>query len=79
LIARELRQFYLHNNAEFFPEILTKFIGRLLDRGHNIEDISPLLLQAANNLDRQPAYHASNIEPSILYLHWTHSQSHLTL
>ena len=72
LIARELCQYYLQNNTENFQEILTKFIGRLLDRGHNVEDISLLLLQAVNNLDYQLANHASDIEPSTLYLHWTH-------
>jgi hypothetical protein len=65
LIAGELRQYYLQNNTEKFQEILAKFIGRLLDRGHSIEDISPLLLQVANNLDQQPTNHASDIEPDL--------------
>jgi hypothetical protein len=72
LIAGELRRYYLQNNTEDFKEILTKFIGRLLDRGHNIEDISPLLLQAANNLDRQPINRATDTGQSTLYIHWTH-------
>jgi hypothetical protein len=42
LIAGELRRYYLQNNTENFQEILAKFIGRLLDRGYNIEDISLL-------------------------------------
>jgi len=72
LIAGELRRYYLQNNTENFKDILAKFIGRLLDRGHNIEDISPLLLQAANNLDRQPINHATDTGKSTLYIHWTH-------
>jgi len=72
LIAGELRRYYLQNNTENFKDILAKFIGRLLDRGHNIEDISPLLLQAANNLDRQPINRATDTGQSTLYIHWTH-------
>jgi hypothetical protein len=43
LIAGKLRRYYKQNNAENFQNMLGKFISRLLDRGHNIKDITPLL------------------------------------
>ena len=50
--------------------MLTKFIGRLLDRGHSLENILPLLLQEATNLDNHtPRIREKECE-SMLFIHW---------
>jgi hypothetical protein len=53
LIAGELRHYFIQNNREGFEGMLTKFIHRLLDRGHSLDNILPILLQAATNLDNR--------------------------
>jgi len=72
LIAGELRRYYKQNNTENFQSMLEKFISRLLDRGHNIKDITPLLLEAASTLDKRHTHHNNNNGQSTLYLHWTY-------
>jgi hypothetical protein len=69
LIVSELKRYFIQNNKEDFEKILTKFIGRLLDRGHTLENLSPLLLQAATNIDRQPSLHTQEENGSTLYIH----------
>jgi hypothetical protein len=72
LISGELRRYYLQNNSSNFQNLLTKFIRRLLDRGHKLEDLTPLLLQAASAIDRHNAPPPNNDTTSTLYLHWTY-------
>ena len=74
LIYGELRRYWVQNNPANFQTILQKFIQRLTDRGHTIEQLTPLLMQAAVNLDNatwQPNY-ASPSTQNILYIHWRH-------
>ncbi len=47
LIHGELRRYWIQNNPFNFQTILLKFIQRLTDRGHTIEQLTPLLMQAA--------------------------------
>lgn len=51
LIPGELWCYQLQNNTNDFQVVLTKFIERLTDRGHRIEDLTPLLHQAALAID----------------------------
>jgi hypothetical protein len=74
LIHGELRRYWIQNNPFNFQTILLKFIQRLTDRGHTIEQLTPLLMQAAVNLDNatwQPSNTSSNTQ-NILYIHWRH-------
>jgi hypothetical protein len=74
LIHGELRRYWIQNNPFNFQTILLKFIQRLTDRGHTIEQLTPLLMQAAVNLDNatwQPSNTSSNTH-NILYIHWRH-------
>ena len=70
LIAGELRRYFIQNNKEGFEAMLTKFIGRLLDRGHSLENILPLLLQAATNLDNHTPWIREKECKSTLFIHW---------
>jgi len=72
LISGELRRYYLQNNSNDFQNLLTKFIRRLLDRGHKLEDLTPLLLQAASAIDRRIVPPPNDNTTSTLYLHWTY-------
>jgi hypothetical protein len=70
LIARELRRYFIQNNKEGFETMLTKFTGRHLDRRHSLNNILPLLLQAAANLDTNPSRVTEKDCNSMLYIHW---------
>jgi len=72
LISGELRRYFFQNSTTDFQAILTKFIWRLVNRGHTIDDLTPLLLQAASNLDRSILTHTATENPSTLFLHWTY-------
>jgi len=72
LIAHKLRCYYTQNNTENFQNMLVKFISRLLDRGHTIKELTPLLLQAASTLDRQNIQLKENNKQSTIYIHWTY-------
>jgi len=51
---------------------LIKFIGRLTDRGHKLQDITPLLLQAAATIDRETIPKNTQEDSSTLYVNWTY-------
>ncbi len=59
-------------NSRDFQDILIKFIGRLLDRGHMLKDLTLLLLQAASAINKHIAPQPDNDNSSTLYLHWTY-------
>jgi len=52
LISSELRCYWLQNSHKDFKNLLRKFINRLLDRGHTLDYITPIITQAASSLDR---------------------------
>jgi len=68
LIADELHCYHKQNNTENFQNMLVKFISRLLDRGHTIKELTPLLLEAASTLDKLNIQQNSNDRQSTLYL-----------
>jgi hypothetical protein len=72
LISAELCRYFLQNNPTDFQNILIKFIGRLVSRGHTIEDLKPLLLQSASALDRHTLTPTMTDDPTTLFLHWTY-------
>lgn len=53
LIFGELRRYWIQNTPEKFQEILQKFIQRLIDRGHTLDSLIPLLTEAAANFERK--------------------------
>jgi hypothetical protein len=72
LITGKVRRYFLQNNSEGFEKILIKFIGRLTDRGHKLQDITPLLLQAAATIDRETIPKNTQEDSSTLYVNWTY-------
>jgi hypothetical protein len=69
LIVGELRRYWLQNDAHNFKEILSKVIIRLIDRGHKIVHLAPLLLKAAETLDNKQTC-PLNENDNTLYIHW---------
>jgi len=70
LIAGEMRRYWLQNNTENFQTILTKFIKRLTDRGHRIDDLIPLLHQAAITIDSNTTRNTTANNSYTLFIHW---------
>jgi hypothetical protein len=74
LISGELRRYWIQNHPLQFQEILVCFLQRLTDRGHTLDSLIPLVLQATNILDHhssQLPVHSNNKMDS-LYMHWLH-------
>ena len=73
LIMGEIRRYWLQNSPVELQAILTKFIIRLLNRGHNNTSIKPLLMEATDALDN---WHSTDQptapETNTLYLYWAH-------
>jgi len=81
LITGELLRYWNQNsNKTDFQKITTQFIQRLLDRGHKLEDILPIITSAAAAIDnrasgthnRSITNHTPSSQDDILYIHWRH-------
>ena len=74
LITGELRRYWLQNNKTDFQRILIKFIERLTERGHTIENIKPIFEQAALLLDKKPKIQTNSTTDNddTLFLHRTY-------
>jgi len=73
LIAGEMRRYWLQNNLTDFKVILSKFIDRLLDRGHTIHTLKPIFIQAATALDNRllSSTFTTKQTENTLYIHRT--------
>jgi len=74
LLHGELKRYWIQNNPSKFQEILCMFIQRLINRGHTLEQLTPILTQAAATLDNK-AIHTNcppNADRNTLYIHWQH-------
>ena len=73
LVTGELYRYWLQNSDKRdFIEITIQFILRLLKRGHQLDDIIPLLKTAAANIDNRNT-HSKTDDPNAdntLYIHW---------
>jgi len=69
LIHGEICRYWLQNTAQNYENLATNFIKRLLDRGHTLEMIKPLLLQAAAALDSDVYTTRSKSESNTLFFH----------
>jgi len=76
LITGEMRQYWLQNNYNDFQNILSKFIERLIDRGHKLEDLIPVFQQASYTLSKTEQSNSTsvnaNTDSNTLYIHWTY-------
>jgi len=72
LISGELRRYWLQNSVEDFKTFLARFIECLVDRGHLIQDLAPLFLNATATLTNNSQPNQPKENSSILYIHWTY-------
>jgi len=73
LIYGELRRYWLQKRPEQFSSIVTKFIGHLLDRGHLLQDLLPIIRNAAMKLDNHNSQPSNTTgSDSTLFIHWTY-------
>jgi len=72
LISGELRRYWLQNSFEDFKTFVARFMERLVDRGHLIQHLMPLFLNAAATLTNNSQPNQPKENSSILYIHWTY-------
>jgi hypothetical protein len=74
LIMGEMRHYWIQTNKDNFEAMLSKFILRLTERGHKIENLIPILVQAPASLDSSTTPHHSSRtnDDQTLYLHWSY-------
>jgi hypothetical protein len=74
LITGELRRYWLQNNITDFEQILCKFVTRLIERGHTLENLRPLFEQATRHLDREPNQQTNktSTNDNTIFLHRTY-------
>jgi len=72
LIFGEIRRYWLQNTPEKFQELLSKFIQRLVNRGHNLHTLTQILTKAASTLDSRLQNHDTpkKDDDNTLYIHW---------
>jgi len=70
LISGEMRRYWLQNNPQDFEKIMTKFIENLIARGHSLNNLEPILMNAATTLDNPCQRDTHNHNKNILYIHW---------
>jgi hypothetical protein len=72
LIFGEIRRYWLQNTPEKFQELLSKFVQRLVNRGHNLHTLTQILTKAASTLDSRLQNHDTpkKDDNNTLYIHW---------
>ena len=63
------RRYWTQNSPTDFAPILSNFIPRLTTRGQNLENLIPLISEAAASLDCQFKTRRNN-DSNTLYIHW---------
>jgi len=59
-----------NQNPNHFQTIVSKFIIRLLDRGHTLQSLTPLLMQATTRIEQGQMRPCHNPTHKTLYIHW---------
>jgi len=75
LLTGELNRYWFQNSEEEdFIDVTTKFILRLVQRGHQIQHLIPSLYTAAANIDNinTRESHKNPNDDKTLYIHWHH-------
>ncbi len=70
LIAGELKRYWIQNSPADFKRILVKFITRLIERGHSLQSLIPLLKNAAANLNKNTPTTKADVPDKTLFIHW---------
>jgi hypothetical protein len=67
LIAGEIKRYWQRNSEEEdFISITSQFIQCLLNRGHHMEKIIPLLQSAASNIDNAVTHNTNHLKSKSL-------------
>ncbi|MFN9980105.1 MAG: hypothetical protein ACK53Y_09340, partial [bacterium] len=80
LITGEILRYWLQNsNTEDFIHITSLFIQRLIQRGHTISNITPILRTAAALIDndRTRPTTEKNSNNNTLFIHWKHNPNNI--
>jgi len=79
LIFGEIRQYWLQNTPEKFQGLLSKFIQRLVNRGHHLHTLTQILTKAASTLDSRLQNHDTpkKDDDNTLYIHWQYHPNSL--
>jgi hypothetical protein len=78
LIFGELQRYWNQNpNINDFKEILSKFITRLLDRGHDLTTLTPIFLQSATSIDYRSSSTTMDTDSKVLFIHWPYHPNRL--
>jgi hypothetical protein len=67
----EIFRYWVQNNPDNFTKLQSKFIKRLVARGHSIGQLTPLLLQGAENLISKHKNKVDEDDRKTLFIHWT--------
>jgi hypothetical protein len=70
LMSWEMRRYWLQNDPQDFEKIMIKFIEHLIARGHSLNNLNHLLMNAAATLDNPCQRETHNHNKNILYIHW---------
>jgi hypothetical protein len=71
----EIFRYWTQNSPDNLVNLLSKFIERLVQRGHSIEKLAPLAQQVAQKLDHLTKDTANN---RTLYIHWVHDRKDIS-
>jgi len=74
LITGEIRRYWLQNDPKTFQDILAKFLEHLLNKGHTLENLIPLIKHTASLLDSSITNPIESPYPTdnTLYIHRTY-------
>ncbi len=73
LIKGELNRYWLQNQPADFQDLVTQFLIQLYNRGHTIEQLSPIFSRAASPVESNQHRSQNKVEnDDTLYLHWEH-------
>jgi hypothetical protein len=78
LINGEIFRYWTHNSPHNFVNLLSKFIERLVQWGHSIEKLTPLLQQAAQKLEFKNHLTKDTTNNRTLYIHWVYDSKDIS-
>jgi len=77
LIKGGLHRYWRQNSPSDFQALTTKFLERLMARGHSLENLHPIFIQAATTLDSIIIPLSPADSGNTLFIPWTHHPSGL--
>ena len=72
LIIGEMKRYWQQKSEQDFKSILSKFIVRLTERGHNLKALAPILQDAAAIIDKKSIVTSQAANDYTLFIHWVY-------